>query len=267
MREREPERPRLTRPERAAPAEQPAGPDRLAGLAGELVTRLRQAAQQPAEDRPDPEQLAQRLREPLQTFGAAFERAEADQRREQTAARQQLVDERQALLQARHAPPNTTPEVPQDEGEYVVTGRVLDPETGVGLPGLRVVAIDRDVSRHDLLGQAITDEAGRYRISYTAEAFAERGENLAEIEVGVVGADGEPLNPERNVRLESGRSERIDIELPAGDLPEVLERGRKQQALLARQERQAALRRKALDVQTRVVAERRFDGLAPPTRP
>lgn len=46
-------------------------------------------------------------------------------------------------------------------------------DDGTPVPGLRVVAIDRDFRAEQTLGDASTDDSGRYRIVYRSRAFAQ----------------------------------------------------------------------------------------------
>jgi hypothetical protein len=65
---------------------------------------------------------------------------------------------------------------------YQINGRVADAKTGRGIPGLRVEAWDKDLFYDDLVGQAVTDGAGRFRIdfaeSYYSEGFFEGNPEL-----------------------------------------------------------------------------------------
>lgn len=52
-----------------------------------------------------------------------------------------------------------------------VSGQIFD-ERGIGIPGLKVVVWDHDVLFSDqLLGQAVTDPAGKYQVNYAAGSY------------------------------------------------------------------------------------------------
>lgn len=58
---------------------------------------------------------------------------------------------------------------------YRISGLIKDRDTGVGLAGLRVEAVDQD---EQPLGSAHTDDQGRYEITFTSAQIgkAEKGE-------------------------------------------------------------------------------------------
>jgi peptidoglycan hydrolase-like protein with peptidoglycan-binding domain len=71
----------------------------------------------------------------------------------------------------------------------VVRG-VVRLEDGTPVPGLRVVAVDRDFRAEQTLGQALTDRNGRYRITYSTAAFARAEKGSADLGVMAFAADG-----------------------------------------------------------------------------
>ncbi|MGA1875563.1 MAG: hypothetical protein ACMUIA_08135 [bacterium] len=56
---------------------------------------------------------------------------------------------------------------------YQASGQVIDCKTKRGIPGLRVEAWDKDKKYNDLLGVAITDRSGRFRIFFDQTYFRE----------------------------------------------------------------------------------------------
>ncbi len=62
--------------------------------------------------------------------------------------------------------------------DYEILGTVVEKGTDKGVQGLRVEAWDRDTRFHDLLGSAITDGAGRFRLTFTDEYFGDYGGDL-----------------------------------------------------------------------------------------
>lgn len=61
---------------------------------------------------------------------------------------------------------------------FVIQGRVIDSNLHIGAPGLRVEAWDKDLIVSDLVGVAITDAEGTFRLefesAYFQELFADR---------------------------------------------------------------------------------------------
>jgi hypothetical protein len=101
------------------------------------------------------------------------------------------------------------------KNSFALRGRVTT-ASGETAAGLVVEAIDRDVSQHDLLGAALTDDKGEFQILFAAKDFAESGEKGPEI-VLCIGVEGEaPLCVTQAARLfGSGREANVDIALPA----------------------------------------------------
>lgn len=65
------------------------------------------------------------------------------------------------------------------EPEYAIRGLVVDRATQRGVRGARVEAWDRDTRFHDLLGQVVTDEDGRFTIGYDSVFFGDHGPDRA----------------------------------------------------------------------------------------
>lgn len=63
-------------------------------------------------------------------------------------------------------------------------------DDGTPVPGLPVVAFDRDFRDEQELGRAVTDRRGRYRIAYTSGDFARLERGAADLGVRVLSADG-----------------------------------------------------------------------------
>ena len=103
---------------------------------------------------------------------------------------------------------------------YKVSGTVFD-TAGLPQPGLKVVAYDRDLRRHQWLGDASTDAEGRYEISYKHESFL-RAEGTvplaADLFVVVLLDDGlEPLVTS-DTRFNAKPVELIDVVVPTTDI-------------------------------------------------
>ena len=97
--------------------------------------------------------------------------------------------------------------------EFVVKGRVTDSH-GQPRLGLKVVAFDRDLRRHQRLNDASTDSEGFYSISFQADAFR-RGDAMAplgpDLFVAVLPVNGvEPLAISE-IRYNANTVETIDL--------------------------------------------------------
>lgn len=99
-------------------------------------------------------------------------------------------------------------------GKFVVTGRIVDDATGVGLPNVKIKAFDRDRKFDDLLGTVQTDQDGFYRLEYTAEQFREGGEDAPEVYIQVLDEADEPLyQSPRSVEIKSNNVETLDARI------------------------------------------------------
>ncbi|WP_373498723.1 neuraminidase-like domain-containing protein [Desulfococcus sp.] len=92
---------------------------------------------------------------------------------------------------------------------------------GTPVPNLRVVAIDRDFRAEQVLGEARTDDQGRYRIAYCAADAVRAEKGSADVGVRVFAADGETLllkPTSRDVVMNAPVEARIDVtvSLPEG---------------------------------------------------
>src|SRR5216684_4365215 len=74
----------------------------------------------------------------------------------------------------------------------VVHGIVSLPD-GMPVPGLLVLAIDRDFRAEQVLGESRTDEQGRYRITYRAADATRAEKGTADVGIRVYGPDDETL--------------------------------------------------------------------------
>jgi len=101
-----------------------------------------------------------------------------------------------------------------------VSGRVYESESGTGLSGLHVKAVDKDLLFDDVLGTAVTDANGRFEIVYDVRDFRELFEKTPDLYVVV----RDKLNQrtlsssERNVRWKAGVDEYVDIPIPRNTL-------------------------------------------------
>src|SRR3989442_5416386 len=82
-------------------------------------------------------------------------------------------------------PPNVGPKT------FVVRGQVR--RDGHPLNGILIAAVDKDLRREEELGQAITDGAGSYEITYTADQFHRAEKGTADLIVRARDAAGASL--------------------------------------------------------------------------
>jgi enoyl-CoA hydratase len=105
--------------------------------------------------------------------------------------------------------------------EWVVQGRITYAASGEPAVGLRVTVMDADLFIDDLLGEAVTDAAGGYRITYGPAQFRDLIESAPDLYLVVRDREGRFLatsleSPVRN----ASRAETIDLQI-AGAVPPV----------------------------------------------
>lgn len=99
---------------------------------------------------------------------------------------------------------------------YKVTGRILETETGWGVPNLVVEVWDKDErTNDDRLGSAITLPDGSFAILFREEDFQEGfADRKPDLYVLVRNPDGTPIHStEDNVRTEAGRRESFVLQI------------------------------------------------------
>ena len=84
------------------------------------------------------------------------------------------------------------PQSPSAEAEPYVEGEVVQPD-GRPLPGFPVRAFDRAICNWRPLGQARTNELGRYRITYDSARLMEWGKTRADLKVQVYDPGGDKI--------------------------------------------------------------------------
>ncbi len=107
------------------------------------------------------------------------------------------------------------------ELEYRVGGEVVEKETGRPLPGLLVRVFDKDELYNDLLGEARTDDAGRFEVRYAGGDFQELFDKRPDLFFRIFDAEGAQLihTTEESVRVDAGADEQVRIEIPRAALP------------------------------------------------
>lgn len=106
------------------------------------------------------------------------------------------------------------------EQPRVVHG-VVSLDDGTPVPNLRVVAMDRDFRAEQVLGEARTDDQGRYRIAYRGADAARAEKGAADLGIRVFATDGKTLlwtPTSRNLLMNAPADARIDVtvNLPEG---------------------------------------------------
>lgn len=102
---------------------------------------------------------------------------------------------------------------------FKVSGKVLNLDSGEGLPGVTVRVMDKDLFYDDPIGKSHTDADGFYCFEYTEENSKGLFEEQPDIYLVVEGPDGQFLGTTSDdIRSDVERDIRIDIHLPHGAL-------------------------------------------------
>lgn len=101
---------------------------------------------------------------------------------------------------------------------FVVRGEVRDAD-GSLLASVVVKAFDKDLRSEQLLGEVMTNKAGRYEIRYSAEQFRRAEKGSADLRVAVVNEDGREL-VSSDVIFNASDNKTVDLTLPGKSLSE-----------------------------------------------
>jgi len=106
---------------------------------------------------------------------------------------------------------------------FKVFGRVTELESGLGVGGLSVKAVDKDLVFDDLLGSASTDKNGNFDINYRGEDFEELFDRQPDIFVQVKSLELKRIlyTSENTVRWNAGKKEYFNIQIPRAVLGEL----------------------------------------------
>ena len=101
-----------------------------------------------------------------------------------------------------------------------VIGSAVEDESGRPLAGLRVRAFDKDLLLDDPLGDAVTNAAGEFEISYSEVDFRGFHETYPDVYIRVYDGSGARLlyTTEREVRKNAELVERFDVRIPRATL-------------------------------------------------
>ncbi|MFO0688015.1 MAG: hypothetical protein U0900_04865 [Myxococcota bacterium] len=102
----------------------------------------------------------------------------------------------------------------------IVSGTVVEAESGRPLEGLRVRAFDKDLLFDDDLGQAATDASGRFEIRFTESQFRDWNETAPDLYLRIFDASGERLlhSTEQTPRTGALVHERFEVRIPGAAL-------------------------------------------------
>ena len=103
---------------------------------------------------------------------------------------------------------------------YKVTGVIRESGSGRTLPGLVVRGYDKDLIFDDHLGDARTDESGRFSIEFTDEPFRSPVDENPDVYLVVFDASGERelLSTLDRVRRNAAAEEHFELEIPTDRL-------------------------------------------------
>jgi len=105
--------------------------------------------------------------------------------------------------------------------KFNISGTVRERESGMHLPDLQIKAYDKDLLYDDLLGNALTDQSGRFEINYEGKDFRELFEKRPDIYLKIMDASGERIlhTTRHTVLWNADVDEHFEIEIPAHKLP------------------------------------------------
>ena len=104
---------------------------------------------------------------------------------------------------------------------FIVRGQIRH-EDGSLLRGVRVRAFDKDLRSEELLGEAVTNDKGRYQIAYTAKQFSRAEKKSADLMVRVFSPKG-LLLAASGILFNVPRESRIDIVVVPKEQPQLSE--------------------------------------------
>jgi hypothetical protein len=100
--------------------------------------------------------------------------------------------------------------------KFEISGTVNEKETGARIPGVVVVASDKDRFWDDRLGEVLSDAAGQFHLVYDDKAFRDVFEKAPDVYLTVKTPAGEPLYSTKDaVRFDAGHNEVFQLDIPA----------------------------------------------------
>lgn len=105
---------------------------------------------------------------------------------------------------------------------YEISGSVIEPESGRGVPGVVVTAFDKDLLFDDLLGEVLTDDRGAFHVVYEASQFRDVAERAPDIYLTLKTLDGKLLlSTKDTTRVDASEQETFRLELPSATLKQL----------------------------------------------
>ena len=97
-----------------------------------------------------------------------------------------------------------------------ITGRIREKGSGLGLPGLVVKAIDKDLLHDDVLGDTTTDDEGNFEIIYEEDDFRDLFEKAPDLYIVVRTSNRSRVlyTSAKSVRCEAGAEEHFEVVIP-----------------------------------------------------
>jgi hypothetical protein len=114
---------------------------------------------------------------------------------------------------------------PQDTGKNLVFGKITD-RLYHPLANLLVQAYDRDMRSEELLGEAVTDEKGKYRINWSQAQLRDTGKKSADLLLKVLTKEKKQLLYAMDVdavRFNASAREEINLVIDAAGQPQGVE--------------------------------------------
>ena len=107
-------------------------------------------------------------------------------------------------------------EKPAPPGSWIVRGRVTD-EKKQGMGGLTISLYDEAHDFDDMLGTTLTDDNGKFKLTYQTEEFKDLFEKKPEVYLKVTGKRRKTLyTSDKAVRCKAGREEVFNITITSG---------------------------------------------------
>lgn len=102
---------------------------------------------------------------------------------------------------------------------YEISGRIVEKESGNGVPGLIVSAFDKDMAYDDLLGDTMSDAEGKFLITYRENAFVALFTETPDIYLTIKTPAGFTLHTtEGSVKFNAQPREVFEISIPRREL-------------------------------------------------
>ena len=130
----------------------------------------------------------------------------------------QLERGRPGVIRPKPGRDDTDDDRPSPGEAWIVSGAITD-EAGQPLPGLMVSLFDKDRRYDDKLGAALTNDKGRFKITYLKQDFKEGPEPGADLYLTVIDKAGKQLySSKKSIRYNAGREEVFDIRIASSKL-------------------------------------------------